>query len=88
MDIVKGSTSVQTGPSTPTVQPQSAYPYPYQLQQVAQQIMHHHSVPEDRFTVSAAAGGMAALAGVGHVEKPLVFFKKNVMKYSILTHYT
>ena len=58
----------QTGASTPTTQPQSAYPYPYQLQQVAQQILHHRAVPEDRSIVSAA-GGMVALAGIGHVEK-------------------
>ena len=58
----------QTGASTPTTQLQSAYPYPYQLQQVAQQILHHRAVPEDRSIVSAA-GGMIALAGIGHVEK-------------------
>ena len=50
--------------------------------------MHHRSVPEDRSTVSAAAGGMAALDGVGYVEKLLVVFLKNGMKYSILTNYT
>ena len=59
---------VQMGASTPTTQPQSPYPYLYQLQQVAQQILHYRAVPEDRSIVSAA-GGMIALAGIGHVEK-------------------
>ena len=54
--------------STTTTQPQSANPYPYQLQQVAQQILYHRAVPEGRLIVSAA-GGIVALAGIGHVEK-------------------
>ena len=45
------------------------HPYPYQLQQVAQQILYHRDVPGDRLIVSAA-GGIVALAGIGHVEKP------------------
>ena len=36
--------------------------------QVAQQILHHRAVLEDRSIVSAA-GGIVALAGIGHVEK-------------------
>ena len=70
MDLVKGSTSDLVCIRVPvhTTQPQSAYPYPYQLQQVAQQILHHRAVPEDRSIVSAS-GGMVAFAGVGHVEK-------------------
>ena len=73
MDLVNGSTSdpgAHTGASTPATQPKSACPYPYQLQQVAQQILHHRAVPEDRSIVSTA-GGMVAFAGVGHVEKLL-----------------
>lgn len=58
----------QTGANTPTTQPQSAYPYQYQPQHVAQQVQHHRAAPEDRSIISAA-GGMAALGGMGHVEK-------------------
>ena len=59
---------MQMGASTPTTQLQSAYPYPYQLQQVAQQMLHHQAVPEDQLIVSAT-GGMVTFAGVGHVKK-------------------
>ena len=33
------------------------------------QILYHRDVPGDRLIVSAA-GGIVALAGIGHVEKP------------------
>ena len=58
----------QTGASTPTTQLQSMYPYLYQLQQVAQQVLHHWAVPED-WSIVSTAGGMVTLAGIGHVEK-------------------